>query len=170
MSLEYKEWQYFGGTKSILHARLPAIVLLDKAATGLKVKYLMNDNVFKSLVIEDSTADQLIISKQLTPLHGVTVTVDTAEKALQLLESGDLFSLLLVDWNLPGMNGLEFVQRVRALKNGTDIKIIMITGEVEMEKVTLAIEAGVDEYLMKPITAETFKEKLRLIGIEPPLD
>ena len=44
----------------------------------------------------------------------------------------------------------------------------MITGEVEMEKVTLAIEAGVDEYLMKPITTETFREKLRLIGIETP--
>ena len=84
----------------------------------------MNENVFRSLVIEDSTSDQLVISKQLHPLNGVNVTVETAEQALRLFESGDRFSLLLVDWNLPGMNGLQLVRQIRAHKNGADVKII----------------------------------------------
>lgn len=123
-------------------------------------------NTFRVLVIEDAKSDQLVISKQLEKYKCDVTTVASAEAALDLWKNGNSFELLLVDWNLPGMDGLTFVNSVRVPSDNRDPIIVMITGETSMSKIETAIDAGVDEYIMKPIDPESFREKLIIVGVE----
>jgi two-component system chemotaxis response regulator CheY len=75
------------------------------------------------------------------------------------------FALALVDWNMPVMDGLSFVQAARA-EGFSALPIIMITTESSIEYMTRAIEAGANEYLMKPFTKESLRDKLALLGFE----
>ena len=74
-------------------------------------------------------------------------------------------ALALVDWNMPEMNGFEFVQAVRALDDYSATKLMMVTTETEMDQVVMALDAGADEYVMKPFTRDVIMEKLELLGI-----
>ena len=120
----------------------------------------------RALVVEDGPIDRLIIQRQLNEVETEWQSVETAEEALKLLREDHEFSVLLVDWNLPGMDGAEFVRTVRTCDPLRNLKIVMVTGENDMRHVEEAILAGVDEYLMKPVTRATFLEKLKLVGIE----
>jgi two-component system chemotaxis response regulator CheY len=73
--------------------------------------------------------------------------------------------LALVDWNMPGMNGLEFVQAVRAEHSYDGILLMMVTTETEMDQVAKALAAGANEYVMKPFTQEVILEKLQMLGV-----
>ena len=84
--------------------------------------------------------------------------------ALEHLNSGMHFDLALVDWNMPVMNGLETLRQLRADGYG-DLKVIMVTTEAENEYILRALEAGADEYLMKPFDDEALQEKLAMLGL-----
>ncbi len=83
-------------------------------------------------------------------------------------EIGDV-ELVLVDWNMPVMNGLEFVQSVRADRSRDHTKLVMVTTETEPSRMARALMAGVDEFVMKPFTPEILLDKLRLLGVRMPL-
>jgi two-component system chemotaxis response regulator CheY len=74
--------------------------------------------------------------------------------------------LVLVDWKMPVMNGLEFVRAVRADDRLRDVPIMMVTSETSMATVAEALAAGANEYVMKPFTFEVLREKLALMGFE----
>jgi two-component system chemotaxis response regulator CheY len=76
--------------------------------------------------------------------------------------------LVLVDWNMPEMDGLAFVRAVRANPEHAGLRLMMITTQTEMVRVATALEAGADEYLMKPFTAEVLLDKLGILGISSP--
>ena len=82
----------------------------------------------------------------------------------RLREHNDI-SIALVDWNMPEMNGYEFVKAVRADKSNRDIWLMMVTTETEMSRVVKAMAAGANEYVMKPFTDDVIIEKLRLLGL-----
>ena len=87
------------------------------------------------------------------------------EEALKLVQANPDLVLALVDWNLPGMSGLDFVTAVREeLKS--DMRLMMVTTETELERMSQALESGADEYIMKPFTKDMLIEKLDLIGFE----
>ena len=79
------------------------------------------------------------------------------------MQSADL---LPVDWNMPEMNGLEFVKAVRALEEHKDVPLIMVTTETETSQMMKALEAGANEYLMKPFEKEALIEKIALVGVD----
>ena len=81
--------------------------------------------------------------------------------ALRAMAETD-FDLVLTDWNMPGLSGLEVIQEIRA--KDKDIPIVMVTTEAEKSRVVEAIQAGVTDYLVKPFTAETLREKIEKIG------
>jgi two-component system chemotaxis response regulator CheY len=119
----------------------------------------------RALIIDDSKSMRLILSRLLKAAGFEIFEAVHGKDALEQLTKHGKFELALVDWNMPEMNGLEFVQRVRADGTYTDMKLMMVTTEAEMERVTAAITAGADEYVMKPFTADVLKDKLSILGL-----
>lgn len=122
----------------------------------------------RAMVIDDSKAIRLILSRTLTDLGYEVSQASNGAEALRSLERGRVaaegYSLILVDWNMPEMNGLEFVKRVRANDKYSGVKLMMVTTETQPEQMIAAIEAGANEYVMKPFTREVIEDKLRLLG------
>lgn len=86
--------------------------------------------------------------------------------ALEVLEHSWPLELALVDWNMPEMNGLEFIQEVRSRKEYDTLPMMMVTTEGESARVRQALEAGANEYLMKPFDQEALHQKLVLLGMD----
>lgn len=86
------------------------------------------------------------------------------EAGMDRLKSGETFDLALVDLNMPVMDGLEMLKRLRA-DGFAEMKVLMVTTEVENEFITSALDAGADEYLMKPFDGEALSEKLAMLGL-----
>lgn len=114
------------------------------------------------LVADDSSTMRKIILRSLQAV-GVTDTTEAADgdEAVSLFSAGE-FDMVLTDWNMPGKSGLEVTQEIRKLN--ADIPIIMVTTEAEKARVMEAIQAGVSDYLVKPFTADTLREKLEKHG------
>jgi len=114
------------------------------------------------LVADDSSTMRKIILRSLQAV-GVSETTEAADgsEAVSLFKPGQ-FDIVLTDWNMPGKTGLEVVQEIRA--QDANIPIIMVTTEAEKERVMQAIQAGVSDYLVKPFTADTLREKLEKHG------
>jgi two-component system chemotaxis response regulator CheY len=86
-------------------------------------------------------------------------------EGFQRLQENGKIDLALVDWNMPEMNGLEFIRTVRAEQSYDGVLLMMVTTETEMENVVRALAAGANEYVMKPFTQEVILEKLQIFGI-----
>lgn len=114
------------------------------------------------LVADDSSTMRKIILRSLQAV-GVTETVEAQDgaEAVALFKPGQ-FDLVLTDWNMPGKSGLEVIQEIRA--QDSKVPIIMVTTEAEKGRVLQAIQAGVSDYLIKPFTADTLREKLEKHG------
>lgn len=114
------------------------------------------------LVADDSSTMRKIILRSLQAV-GVPSAVEAAdgEEAVKMFKPGD-FDLVLTDWNMPGKSGLEVIQEIRKIDK--DVKIMMVTTEAEKSRVMEAIQAGVTDYLVKPFTADTLREKLEKHG------
>ena len=114
------------------------------------------------LVADDSSTMRKIILRSLSAV-GVPTAVEAADgdEAVNLFNPGE-FDLVLTDWNMPDKNGLEVVQEIR--KQDKEIPVIMVTTEAEKSRVMEAIQAGVSDYLVKPFTADTLREKLEKHG------
>ena len=122
-----------------------------------------------ALIIDDSRAMRRILRTVVEPLgFRILEAGDGREGLDQLEEHYPDVELTLVDWNMPVMNGLEFVKTVRADNQYQQMKIAMVTTETEPAQMTRALMAGVDEYVMKPFTSEILMEKLRLMGVQCP--
>ena len=117
------------------------------------------------LVIDDSKAIRLILAKILQDIGYHVIDAADGLEALKLLKEQENVDLVLVDWNMPEMNGLEFVLEVRKDPAHNDTRLMMVTTETEMGQVVKALEAGANEYVMKPFTRETITEKLALMGM-----
>ena len=123
-----------------------------------------------ALVIDDSRAMRRIVSRILTDLGFTTVEAGDGRAALDVLESlearGDaLPDLACVDWNMPVMDGLQFVGHVRSRREWRDLTMMMVTTESEHGQVVRALAAGAHEYMIKPFTADAFADKLALLGL-----
>jgi two-component system chemotaxis response regulator CheY len=91
---------------------------------------------------------------------------ENGRRALDLIDAGLEPALVLVDWNMPEMTGIEFLKAVRSAPYSSTARILMITTETDLPQVVQALEAGADEYLMKPFTRDSVLAKLQLLGIE----
>ena len=120
----------------------------------------------RALVIDDSRTMRMILKKTLTTcgFSEFSEAGDGVEALAVLGERAD-FELALVDWNMPRMNGYQLVQAVRANPAWNDIKIVMVTTEADLTNVQQALEAGANEYVMKPFTPDMIAEKLEMIGV-----
>jgi two-component system, chemotaxis family, chemotaxis protein CheY len=119
-----------------------------------------------ALVIDDSRAMRMILGRMLREKGMEVAEAANGRLALDLLDEGLDPALVLVDWNMPEMTGIEFVAAVRQPPYRSTARIVMVTTETEVPQVAQALAAGADEYVMKPFTKESIFEKLQLLGIE----
>ncbi len=122
-----------------------------------------------ALIIDDSRAMRRILRQIVEPLGFSILEAGDGQEGYNHVQAtaGDI-EVTLVDWNMPVMNGLEFVKLVRADDRFRDMKLMMVTTETEPAQMARALMAGVDEFVMKPFTKEILIEKLKLIGVNCP--
>lgn len=119
----------------------------------------------KALVIDDSRTMRMIISRILKEIGFEIHEASNGLEGLDRLREIGQPDVALVDWNMPEMSGFEFVQAVRAQAEFDQMKVMMVTTESEMSQMTTALEAGANEYVMKPFTKEIILDKLAILGI-----
>src|SRR5690348_9244045 len=119
----------------------------------------------RALVIDDSRTVRAVIGKILQEIGVEVVTAADGREGLEQLRRSPDVELILVDWNMPVMNGLEFIIAVRGQRAYDAVRILMVTTETESEQVTRALSAGANEYLMKPFTREILLAKLSLMDV-----
>lgn len=119
----------------------------------------------KALIVDDSLATRSFIRRMLEELGAAVCEAEHGENALAELDANPDVEFLLIDWNMPVMNGLTLVTSIRARPEYKRLKLVMVTSESSVERVREALDAGANEYIMKPFTREVLQEKLRLIGL-----
>ena len=120
----------------------------------------------KALVVDDSRTIRIIIRRILIELGYEVCEAANGIEALKVLATEKTaVKLVLADWNMPEMNGLELVKSLRQNREFDSLKVLMVTTETEMGQMASALGAGADEYVMKPFTKDILMEKLELIGI-----
>ncbi|MFN8025627.1 MAG: response regulator [Acidimicrobiia bacterium] len=117
-----------------------------------------------ALIVDDSRAARAILRKMLSESgYDQVIEAGSGVEGLVRLKRADVIpDVVLVDWNMPEMDGLEFVRRVRSDDTYDGAVVMMVTSETDMTKVSLALDAGADEYLMKPFVRDGFVEKLEI--------
>jgi two-component system, chemotaxis family, chemotaxis protein CheY len=118
-----------------------------------------------ALIIDDSRTVRVIIRQILVELGMEVIEAGNGAEALERIRQTPDIELVLVDWNMPVMDGLEFVRAVRAQPALNGVRLLMVTSESEGAQVTRALQAGANEYLMKPFTKEILIAKLNLLDI-----
>ncbi len=121
-----------------------------------------------ALVIDDSRAMRTILGGMLTDLGFRVVQATDGRDALARLAETPAARLALVDWNMPEMDGLAFIRAVRADRAYEGLKLVVVSTETEQAQMATALEAGADEYVMKPFTRAVIAEKLGLLGLAGP--
>lgn len=119
----------------------------------------------RALVIDDSRVMRKIVAGILGPLGFDTVEAADGRAALDVMEAGTHVDLACVDWNMPVMNGLEFVSAVRENRDWRDVTLMMVTTESEHGQIVRALAAGAHEYVIKPFTPDAIRDKLQLLGL-----
>jgi len=119
----------------------------------------------RALVVDDSRAIRSIVGKTVRELGFEVFEAEHGVEALARLAEHGKVDLILVDWNMPEMNGFDFLCKARENLDWKDTVIMMVTTETEMSQMQRALEAGANEYVMKPFTKDVLREKLQLVGL-----
>lgn len=122
------------------------------------------ENGLKLLVVDDSSTMRRIIKNTLQRLgYDDILEAEHGLQAWEIMDSVDGIKILITDWNMPEMNGLDLVKKVRGDNRFVDIPIIMVTTEGGKAEVITALKAGVNNYIVKPFTPQVLKEKLEIV-------
>jgi two-component system, chemotaxis family, chemotaxis protein CheY len=123
----------------------------------------MSDPKMKFLVVDDFSTMRRIVRNLLKELGYANVEeAEDGAVALQKLENGD-FEFVVTDWNMPNMDGLTLLQRIRQSPQLKHLPVLMVTAEAKREQIIEAAQSGVNGYIIKPFTAQTLQEKLQKI-------
>lgn len=119
----------------------------------------------KILLVDDSATMRKIQRNVLSQMgYEDVVEAENGEHAIHQMKVHDFaIDLILCDWNMPKMNGIDFVRKIRSVENLRKIPIIMVTTEAEQKKVIEALQAGAKAYVVKPFTPEILKGKIQSI-------
>lgn len=117
------------------------------------------------LVVDDFSTMRRIVSGLLKELeYTKIVEADDGSTALKILESGaSNITFVLTDWNMPVMDGLTLLKKIRSTPSLAHLPVLMITAEAKKENIVMAAQSGADGYIVKPFTAATLKEKIEKI-------
>jgi two-component system chemotaxis response regulator CheY len=119
----------------------------------------------KALIIDDSRAMRMLLRRIVSNNGFEVVEAGNGQEALDALAVGPLPDVALIDWNMPVMDGLTFVNSVRARPEYRGITLMMVTTESERTQIVRALAAGAHEYLIKPFTEDALLSKFDLLGL-----
>jgi len=118
----------------------------------------------RALIVDDSRFVRDFLRALLEQKGFECEEATDGKVGLDRLDEGRQFDLALVDWNMPVMDGFEMLQHMRA-EGYCDVKVLMVTTEAENDCIIRALDAGADEYLMKPFDDQALTEKLAMMGL-----
>jgi two-component system, chemotaxis family, chemotaxis protein CheY len=118
-----------------------------------------------AIVVDDSKAIRMILARTLRAIGYQVDEAGNGREALQAIGRLPSVDLVMADWNMPEMDGLELLKEIRRSPVYQTIPVIMVTTENELDQMSLALAAGANEYVMKPFTKEILVDKLRLAGL-----
>jgi two-component system chemotaxis response regulator CheY len=118
----------------------------------------------RALIVDDSSFIREYLKHLLSRMGIACEEAENGSHALTVLEEAQEFDLMLLDVNMPVMNGLECVKALREAKLGPEMKVMMVTTEADHSFILTALDNGADEFLMKPFTPESLREKMLLLG------
>ena len=121
----------------------------------------------RALILDDSRAMRMILRRIMRSAGFDVAEAEDGQQGLDALASGPLPDIALVDWNMPRVDGLSFVQAVRDNPAWRSVTLMMVTTESEHGQVVRALAAGAHEYIIKPFTADAILDKLELLGLRP---
>jgi two-component system chemotaxis response regulator CheY len=121
----------------------------------------------RALVIDDSRAVRMVIGRLMREIGFEVHEAADGREGLERLGRIERPDVILVDWNMPNLNGIDFVAAVRRDRAYDPTPIIMVTTETETSQVMRALETGANEYVMKPFTRDIILEKLALLAVVP---
>ncbi|MCC7420427.1 MAG: response regulator [Planctomycetaceae bacterium] len=119
----------------------------------------------KILLVDDSRAVRAFMRKVASSLGFETTEAENGEQALGIVRAMKRVDAVLLDWNMPVMDGLSFLKALRREPLETQPAVVMCTTENEMPRIVEAMSAGANEYIMKPFTEEIVREKLEGVGV-----
>jgi two-component system chemotaxis response regulator CheY len=122
----------------------------------------------RALVVDDSRVMRSILRRSLEGRGFDVVEAGNGREALDRLAMMRIPDLALVDWNMPEMNGIELITELRQDKAYDAMLVMMVTTETETEQVQRALNAGANEYVMKPFSEDVLSDKLGLLGFGAP--
>ena len=121
----------------------------------------------RALVVDDSEAMRGMLAMILRKFGFEVFDAEDAERGMTLLRAKYPVDLALVDWRMPGIDGIAFIRQVRASGLYKNLKILMTTAVNEVGNAGNARAAGADEFLLKPLTTSAVRDKLRALGFVP---
>jgi two-component system chemotaxis response regulator CheY len=121
----------------------------------------------KAIIVDDSRATRMIIRRAVAAEGFEILEAGDGRQALDVLEQSGPVDLALIDWNMPVMTGYELIREIRSRREMDGMAIMMVTTETEASQVRAALDAGANEYVMKPFTEDVLREKLLLLGLGP---
>jgi two-component system, chemotaxis family, chemotaxis protein CheY len=116
------------------------------------------------LVVDDSGVVRKVARRIVETLNFSVIEAEDGEKALEACKHA-MPEAVLLDWNMPVMDGLEFLVNLRAMPGGDAPKVVFCTTENGMDHIARALEAGADEYIMKPFDKDIVTDKFREVGL-----
>jgi two-component system, chemotaxis family, chemotaxis protein CheY len=119
----------------------------------------------RALIVDDSSFIREYLRHLLSRMDIVCEEAVDGSDALTVLAADGTFDLMLLDVNMPVMNGLECVKALREARLGPEMKVMMVTTEADHSFIETALDSGADEFLMKPFTPESLREKMLLLGV-----
>jgi two-component system chemotaxis response regulator CheY len=120
-------------------------------------------NARRAIVVDDSRATRSLLTRMLRGLGYEVIEAGNGVEALENLAQAEQVHLALVDWNMPIMDGLEFVKTLRTKRAYADMIVMMVSAESDHTKVARALMMGADEFVIKPLTSEIIQVKLEML-------
>ncbi len=118
------------------------------------------------LIVDDSSTMRSLLRMHMKRAGFEVVEAKDGVEALSILPQAGALDLMLLDWNMPNMSGLEVLTSVRAQQEYDSMRIMMVTTEIEIGGVSAALKLGANEYLMKPFSADAVLSKLEILGLK----
>jgi len=121
----------------------------------------------KALIVDDAKVVRVALGRIMNQLGFESVEAVDGKQALEQMQVHSDVDVVMLDWNMPVMNGYEFLLALRAMdEHSLSPKVVMVTTETSMPSMLKALAAGADEYIMKPFDKDMVASKLKIIGLE----